>query len=119
MCLRPEFRGLTGGRRLLGTAIETAVRKRLILNHGAHQQAAHLSTSSRALSWSDKTKHLCTTRKIYARDSLLELTQSAVATFAAKPERERARKPVLHRSLRPRWAGFFKTLRVRPFAIPI
>ncbi|MFJ6303103.1 GNAT family N-acetyltransferase [Pseudarthrobacter oxydans] len=44
MYLRPEFRGQGWGQRLLGAAIETAVRegwKRIILDTGAHQRAAH------------------------------------------------------------------------------
>lgn len=43
MYLRPEFRGQGWGRRLLGTAMETAAREgwiRIVLDTGAHQQAA-------------------------------------------------------------------------------
>jgi len=44
MYLRPELRGQGWGRRLLGKAVETAVNegwKRIVLDSGAHQQAAH------------------------------------------------------------------------------
>ncbi|MFJ6344493.1 GNAT family N-acetyltransferase [Pseudarthrobacter oxydans] len=44
MYLRPEFRGQGWGRHMLDTAIETAARegwKRIILDTGAHQHAAH------------------------------------------------------------------------------